>query len=104
MEAMVHQSHERVLTRNAASRRNNSAVMGQDMMVQLHELLEGERSIVRIYSKALGEEICFVNPEVEETAAEAEGKPVYTTRELAFIMSLSAAELQRYHYLKTRLV
>ena len=77
--------------------------IGSDMLVKLHELLQGERDSVRLFSKALDSEICFIN-----TAALAEEYasldcPVYTTRELSFVLSLSADEFQRYHYLKMKL-
>lgn len=74
-----------------------------DMMMQLYELLQGDRATVTIYSKALGSEICFVNPAMENEPAFSEA-PVYTTRELAFVLSLSAEEFRRYHYLKMQLV
>lgn len=75
-----------------------------DMLVKLYELLQGERDIVRVFSRALNKEICFINPDVSEIEKNSADMPAYTTRELSFVMSLSPEELQRYHYLKMKLV
>ncbi|RMG68058.1 MAG: hypothetical protein D6715_03320 [Calditrichaeota bacterium] len=75
-----------------------------DLLLKLYELLEGERDMVRVYSKALQSEICFVNPAVFNPDTLETDCPVYTTRELAFVLSLSEEEFRRFHYLKTRLV
>lgn len=75
-----------------------------DMLLQLYELLQGEREMVRVYSKALNGEICFVNSDDPLRGDLPAGLPVYSARELSFVLSLSAAELRRYHYLKMKLV
>jgi hypothetical protein len=75
-----------------------------DLLVKLYEFLQGERGELKIFSKVLGEELYFVNPvKIPESNWPTE-KAVYTTREIAFVLSLSPAELQRYHYLKSKLV
>ena len=76
-----------------------------DLLVRLYELLQGEKKMIRAYSKALQSELCFVN--AEQVPPEELARldcPVYTTRELAYIISLSDEEFRRFHYLKTRLV
>ena len=75
-----------------------------DMLLQLYELLQGEREMVWVYSNALNGEICFVNSDEPGRSDVPAGLPVYTARELSFVLSLSAAELRRYHYLKMKLV
>ncbi len=74
-----------------------------DLLVQLYELLQGERESVRVYSKALDSELYFVNSEDVAHQQKSLNCPVYTTRELAFVLSLSPSELKRYHYLKQKL-
>ena len=61
--------------------------------------------MIRVYSETLQNELCFVNDEhiPPEELARLDC-PVYTTRELAYILSLSDQEFRRFHYLKTRLV
>ncbi len=70
----------------------------------LYDLLQGKRELVRVYSRALGQELCFINAERVNPDLVPGNCPVYTTRELAYILSLSGEEFQRFHYLKTRLV
>ena len=76
-----------------------------DLQVTLYELLHGKRNMIRVYSETLQNELCFVNAEriPPEDLARLDC-PVYTTRELAYILSLSEEEFRRFHYLKTRLV
>jgi hypothetical protein len=76
-----------------------------DLRVTLYELLQGKRNMLRVYSELLQDELCFVNAESlpPEDLARLDC-PVYTTRELAHILSLSDEEFRRFHYLKTRLV
>ena len=76
-----------------------------DLLIKLYELLQGEKKMIRLYSKVLQSELCFVNAEQvpPEELAHLDC-PVYTTRELAYIISLSDEEFRRFHYLKTRLV
>ncbi|GEM_PF-5100214 len=66
-------------------------------------LVQGERESVRVYSKALDSELYFVNSEDVAHQQKSLNCPVYTTRELAFVLSLSPSELKRYHYLKQKL-
>ena len=75
-----------------------------DIFVKLFELLQGDRKKIYIYSKKLGCKICLVNPAVINPKKMKSNYPVYTTNELAFILSFDADELQRFHYLKTKLV
>ncbi len=75
-----------------------------DILVKLYEFLQGERGELKIFSNVLGEELYFVNPVIFPETNWPTDKAVYTTREIAFILSLSSSELQRYHYLKTKLV
>ncbi len=78
--------------------------LNPDLVLQLYELLEGERDTIRLYSKALNGEVLFVNPERVNPDLLAHDCPVYTTRELAYVLSLSEEEFRRFHYLKTKLV
>jgi hypothetical protein len=75
-----------------------------DLLVLLYELLQGQREMVRVYSGALQSEICLVNTQQTKPELLALDCPVYTTRELAQIISLSEEEFQRFHHLKTRMV
>lgn len=98
---------ETVLTKTTPRRRTRHKANPQfdaDMLLKLYELLQGERDMVRVHSKALDSEICFVNPDVHNPEQTQFDCPAYTTRELAFVLSLSPSELQRYHYLKMKLV
>ncbi len=99
MEALLNKP----LTRQRI-RRNTEKAFDGDMLIKLYELLQGERDMVRVHSKALGSDICFVNPELHNPEALPPDCPAYTTRELAFVLSLSPGELQRYHYLKMKLI
>jgi len=85
-------------------RQKNKSASQPDLLLALYELVQGEREMVRVYSKALQSDICFVNPERVNPETLAVDCPVYTTRELAYIISLSEEEFQRFHYLKMRLV
>ncbi len=84
-------------------REKKSKSFSPDMLVQLYELLQGERESVRVYSKVLDSELYFVNSEVLANQQKLSDCPVYTTRELAFVLSLTPSELKRYHYLKQKL-
>ncbi len=75
-----------------------------DTLMQLYELLQGQRKMVRVHSKTLDEEICFVNPGAGGEEGVPPGCTHYSTRELSFVLSLSPEELKRYHYLKTKLI
>lgn len=79
-------------------------IFDPDVVVKLYELLQGEREMIRIFSKSLGCDICFVNAELTNPMQLSIDCPVYTTEELAFILTLSEAEFKQFHYLKTRLV
>jgi len=83
---------------------SNSLKADPDLLLKLYELLQGERDVVSVYSKALECTVHFVNPGVADMEAIADLSPVYTTRELAFVLSLSEEELRRYHYLKLKLI
>ncbi len=75
-----------------------------DLLVKLYEFLQGERGELKIFSRVLGEELYFVNPVKIPESNWPMDKAVYTTREIALILSLSPSELKRYHYLKSKLV
>jgi hypothetical protein len=85
-------------------RQKNKTTAQPDLLLALYEVVQGEREMVRVYSKVLQSDICLVNPERLNPETLALDCPVYTTRELAYIISLSPEEFQRFHYLKTRLV
>jgi hypothetical protein len=84
----------------------NSQPAGQspDLLLLLYELLQGQREMVRVYSRALQSEICLVNTPKTRPELLTLDCPVYTTRELAQIIALSEEEFQRFHQLKTRMV
>jgi hypothetical protein len=83
----------------------NTQEKSSELLVQLYELLQGERHMIRIHSHVLQSELCFVNTEkISPEELTRLDCPVYTTRELAYIISLSDEEFRRFHYLKTRLV
>ncbi len=79
-----------------------SKPFNSEMLLNLYELLQGERDSVTMFSKALGEKIRFFNPAVEPEEVPS-GIASYSTRELAFVLSMTEEEFHRYHYLKTRL-
>lgn len=85
-------------------RGKDKKVFDPDIVVKIFELIQGEREILRIYSKSLESEICLINPELTSPLHLAMDCPVYTTEELAFILPLNEDEFKRFHYLKTRLV
>jgi len=99
MKALAGRSNHPLFRRN-----RSNPLPDPDMVVQLYELLQGERNLLKIYSKRLNSEICLVNSALTDPLQLTPGCPVYTTEELAFILTLSEEELQRFHYLKTRLV
>lgn len=84
--------------------KNQSEEKQPDLLVILYELLQGQREMVRVYSKVLQSEICLVNTPLSTPELLTLDCPVYTTRELAQIISLSPEEFQRFHHLKTRMV
>lgn len=98
---------QRSATRRSRKSRRTEAAAGPfspDLTLRLHELIEGRVGSLRMFSKALSAEICFVNPALEDPARFEGDCPVYTTRELAFVLSLTPEELRRYHHLKSRLI
>ncbi len=99
METPVPQSIGRV-----RSSRNEAVTLNADLLLQLYELLQGERGLVKVHSKSLNSSLYFVNPAVQDPETLGVDCPVYTTRELAFVLSLSEEEFRRFHYLKTKLV
>ena len=86
------------------SRKKASKLFDPDIMVKIYELLQGEREMIKIYSKSLGCEICFINTETTTPLQLPIDCPVYTTEELAFVLALTDEEFKRFHYLKTRLM
>ena len=101
MEATMQKTIRRTRQRGAAE---SHISLSPGLLLQLYELLQGERDMVQVYSKALQSNVCFVNPELKNPDQLTPDCPVYTTRELAYIISLSAEDFRRFHYLKTRLV
>ena len=91
-------------TKSKRKRYSLSQKLNPDLMLKLSELVHGERDTVMIHSKALQSDICFVNPALRDPATLRVDCPVYTTRELAFLLSLSDEEFRRFHYLKTKLI
>ena len=75
-----------------------------DMLMKLYELLQGQRNKVIVFSKVLNEKLMFINPAFYPEAELDTENTVYTTRELAFVLSLNTEEFRRYHYLKRHLV
>ena len=97
---------ETMVTRHSPKRlkrQKQQSSFDADIMLQLYELLQGERDSVRVYSKELDSVVYFVNPDARPVKATPPECPVYTTRELAFVLSLTSEELKRYHYLKQKL-
>jgi len=94
------------IVRGKTRRRHTSAAIdiNGDLQLQLYELLQGQRGVVWVYSRAVQSELCFVNPAVQDPETLEVDSPVYTTRELAFVLSLSEEEFRRYHYLKMKLI
>jgi hypothetical protein len=86
------------------NRKKISKLFDPDMIVKIYELIQGEREMVRIYSKSLESDICLVNAEMTTPLQLPTDCPIYTTEELAFVLSLSEEEFKRFHYIKTRLV
>ncbi len=103
METIVQNTAKRTRQRSKPASREHIA-LDPDLLLKLYELLEGDREMVRLYSRALDGEICFVNPALKDPDQLDLDCPVYTTRELAYIISLSEEDFRRFHYLKTRLV
>lgn len=101
MEATIQQKEKRV--RQHLNQRDH-IVLTPDLLLELYELLQGDRDMVKVYSKALESEICFVNPARLTPDQLDTVSPVYTTRELAYVISLSEEDFRRFHYLKMQLV
>jgi len=85
-----------------SGRRQKNAI-NPDVLVKLYELVQGEREMVKFYSKSLDSELCFVNPALQDVEKLPADVTIYTTRELSFVLSMNPEELQRYHYLKMKL-
>ncbi|GAB4380131.1 MAG: hypothetical protein Kow0042_30000 [Calditrichia bacterium] len=101
MEATLQTTDKRSRQRN---KRNGHISLDPDLLLKLYELLQGERDLLRVYSQALQCDVCFVNPHCVKMEQLEIDCPVYTTRELAYVISLSEDDFRRFHYLKTRLV
>jgi len=99
MESMLQKT-----TKPKRRKTNLSQGLNPDLLLRLSELLQGERDMVMIYSKALQSDICFVNTALCDPETLQIDCPIYTTRELAFVLSLSDEEFRRFHYLKTKLI
>lgn len=86
------------------SPRSATGMPEADLVLRIYELLQGERDMVKIYSKQLRCEIYLVNPALKDPQELRVPVPVYTTHELAFVLALSGEELKRFHYLKKKLL
>lgn len=73
-----------------------------DLMIRLCELLQGELDMIRVHSDAFDSDICFVNPALCDPSTLQTDCPVYTTRELAHILSLSQEEFRQFHGVKKK--
>ncbi len=74
----------------------------KDIILELFQVLEGQRSSLIFYSHTLECDICLVNTALADVEQQNMTCPVYTTDELAYILTLSQMDLKRYHYLKSR--
>lgn len=92
MQNIIQKSGERLRRRRGSSRK-----ILPDLMLKLAELLQGERDMIKVYSNAFDSEICFVNPALCDPSTLQMDCPVYTTGELAQVLSLSPAEFRRFH-------
>lgn len=81
-------------------RTSRHSLQNPDLMLKLSELLQGERDVIRVHSDAFDTDICFVNPALCDPSTLQMDCPVYTTRELAHILSLSPEEFRRFHAVK----
>ena len=88
------------IRRSTTQKRRRTKQLSHDLILKLSELLQGERSMLKVHSNAFDSDICFVNPAVCDPATLQMECPVYTTKELAQVMSLSPAEFQKFHSLK----
>jgi hypothetical protein len=75
-----------------------------ELVLRLYQLLQGEREVVRVYSRVLQDDLYFINPDSVNTELLPGNCAVYTTRELAHIISISGEDFRRYHYLKLKKV
>jgi hypothetical protein len=92
---------KRTTKRRKRASRNSSE--GSDLMFKLSELLQGERDMIRVRSDAFDSDICFVNPALRDPSTLQTDCPVYTTGELAHILSLSPEGIRKYHTVKANL-
>lgn len=86
---------KRTIKRRKRTNRNSNP--GSDLMFKLSELLQGEREMIRVRSDAFDSDICFVNPALRDPSTLQMDCPVYTTGELAHILSLSPEEFRKFH-------
>lgn len=78
-------------------RTNPPQPLNPDLVFKLSELLQGERGMLKVHSDAFESDICFVNPAVCDPSTLQMDCPVYTTRELANVLSLSPEEFRQFH-------
>jgi hypothetical protein len=95
MQNVIQKSGKRI-----RQKRGNNPKTDPVLLLKLYELIQGERDMVRVHSNALDSEICFVNPALYDPAALQMDCPVYTTRELAQVLSLSPEEFRRFQSAK----
>lgn len=99
MKALANKRRKRTSGRFRTTKRSDV-----DIIVKLNELLQGEREVLKIYSKFLHSEVYLVNAALRAPETLQFNRPVYTTKELALLVAMSAEELRRYHYLKQKLI
>lgn len=95
------------IRRNATKKRrrtNPLQTLNSDLIFKLSELLQGERGMLKVHSDTLDSDICFVNPAVCNPSILQMECPIYTTKELAQVLSLSPEEFRQSHVLKEKSV
>jgi hypothetical protein len=85
-------------------RANPAQLFNSNLLFKLSELLQGEREMLKIHSDTFDSDICFVNPAVCDPSTLQMDCPVYTTKELAQVLSLSPEEFRQSHGLKVKSV
>ena len=93
------------IRRNTTKKRrrtNPPPLLNSDLVFKLSELLQGERGTLKVHSDTFDSDICFINPAVCDPSTLQMDCPVYTTRELAHVLSLSQEEFRRFHDVKEK--
>ncbi len=69
----------------------------QDLLLKLYELLQGERDMIKVHSNTFDSDICFVNPALCDPSTLQTDCLIYTTRELAQVLSLTPEGLRYFN-------